>query len=63
MFKKKINTVPLLLFSAHFSNNVVTRAGIVYNQAKHIILSLYNHKQILTHLHQNRQTFNHGGTL
>ena len=35
---KKINTVPLLLFSAHFSNNVVTRAGIVYNQAKHIIL-------------------------
>ena len=38
MFKKKINTVSLLLFSAHFSNNVVTRAGIVYNQAKHIIL-------------------------
>ena len=35
---KKINTISLLLFSAHFSNNVVTRAGIVYNQAKHIIL-------------------------
>ena len=38
VLKKKINTVSLLLFSAHFSNNVVTRAGIVYNQAKHIIL-------------------------
>lgn len=35
---KKINTISLLLFSAHFSNDVVTRAGIVYNQAKHIIL-------------------------
>ena len=38
VLKKIVNTVPLLSFPAQFSNNVVTRAGIVYNQAKHIIL-------------------------
>lgn len=66
-FEKMFNTVPLLLFSAHFSNNVVTRAGIVYNQTKHIILRKikrkFIHLQILGHLHQNRQTFNHDGPL
>ena len=38
VLKKIFNTVLLLLFSAQFSNNVVTRVGIVYNQTKHIIL-------------------------
>ena len=40
VLKKIFNTVPLLSlsFPTQFSNNVVTQAGIVYNQAKHIIL-------------------------
>ena len=40
VLKKIFNTVPLLSlsFPTQFSNNVVTQTGIVYNQAKHIIL-------------------------